>query len=213
MTRHRWLSGACLLIASAGLPRAGRAQEPGGVALHSHVQSSRHGVYVPEHLQLGNQTFEASVAGLRSYLETTRSSDLGLYQQLQPDVAGLEDKQTTAEIALVGGLAAGAATMVYGFASNNTCTAPTVSDPNFAADSAAWGDCNDRNMTKQMTFAFLGAGIAVAGGILAWAIWPSRQDFLDVVNKHNRLSPHPLQLQLGYDPTQRFAFSGATVTF
>ena len=53
----------------------------------------------------------------------------------------------------------------------------------------------------------------VVGGVISYASRPGRQDLLDLVNKHNRLSKQPLQLQLGYDPSQRFAFSGATVSF
>jgi len=43
--------------------------------------------------------------------------------------------------------------------------------------------------------------------------WPKRQELMDLVNKNNRLSKKPLQWQVGYDPTQRFAFSGAAVSF
>ena len=63
------------------------------------------------------------------------------------------------------------------------------------------------------TFGFLGVCAIIVGGLIAYSSWPRHQELLDLVNKNNRLSKQPLQLQLGYDPTQRFAFSGATVSF
>jgi hypothetical protein len=113
----------------------------------------------------------------------------------------------------VGGVVVGLASVLYGVAGGDNCKDPSITDPNFAADTEAWGACNDRNMSKMATFTFVGLGAAVVGGIIAYASWPKHQDLLDVVNKNNRLSKQPLQWQVGYDPTQRFAFSGATVSF
>jgi hypothetical protein len=183
------------------LPSVGRAQNHSGV------------VQLPEHLQIGNQQYDASVAGIRAYLEATKSGDPSLYGQLAPDVASLETRQENAEMALVGGLAVGVATAVYGIASRDTCTSPVVTDPAFAADVAAWGACNDRNMSRMETFGLLGFGAMLVGGVIAVVNWPRRADIMELLNKHNRLSKEPLQLQIGYDPTQRFAFSGATVSF
>jgi hypothetical protein len=59
----------------------------------------------------------------------------------------------------------------------------------------------------------IGLGSAVAGLVSYPLISPGRSDILDVVNKNNRLSPEPLQLQLGYDPTRQLAFGRATLAF
>ena len=201
MTRLRLWFGVSVLIVGIVLPRAVWAQ-PGAYAVH-----------VPEQLQVGDQHFDASVAGFQAYLDSIKSSEPGLWGQIAPDVARLESRQDAAKVALALGVVAGVATAIYGFASRDNCVEPTLSDPNFGADSDAWGACNDRNISRTATFSFLGAGIMVVGGIIAYASWPGRQDLLDLVNKHNRLSKQPLQLQLGYDPTQRFAFSGASVSF
>ena len=168
---------------------------------------------VPEHLQIGSQRFDASVAGLREYLEATKATDPKLYDQLAPDVARLESGERRAQAALSVGVVLGLASMVYGFASQDDCRQPTLADRNFAADTAAWGACNDANNTRMTMFGLLGAGVVVVGGAIALANWPSRSDLLDLVRKHNRLSRQPLQLRVGYDPTQRLAYSGAAVAF
>jgi len=170
-------------------------------------------VVIPEHLQIGNQHFDASVTGFRAYLESIKSSDPSLYGQLAPDTAHLEGQQDTAKAAFADGIVLGLASMIYGFAGGDNCKDPPITDPNFAADVDAWGACNDRNLSKMATFGFAGLGAMIAGGIVAYASWPKHQDLLDLVNKNNRLSKQPLQWQVGYDPTQRFAFSGATVSF
>jgi hypothetical protein len=170
-------------------------------------------VVIPEHLQVGNQNFDATVTGFRSYLESVKSSDPSLYGQLSPDTAHLESREDASKAALAGGIVVGLASIVYGIAGGDTCKDPSITDPNFAADTEAWGACNDRNMSKMVTFGAVGFGAMIVGGIIAYSSWPKHQDLLDLVNKNNRLSKQPLQWQVGYDPTQRFAFSGATVSF
>jgi hypothetical protein len=179
------------------------------------LQAASYGstVVIPEHLQVGNQQFDASVTGFRSYLESVKSSDPNLYGQLALDTAHLEMREDAAKGALAGGIVVGLASIVYGVAGGDNCKDPSITDPNFAADTEAWGACNDRNMSKMVTFGALGFGAMIVGGIIAYASWPNHQDLLDLVNKNNRLSKQPLQWQVGYDPTQRFAFSGATVSF
>jgi hypothetical protein len=193
--------GVTLLVAGVAMPRAARAHVP------------NHVVSIPETLQSGDQHFDATVAGIRAYLETIKSSDPSLYGQLAPDVARLESMRDGARTALAGGILVGLGAVIYGIASRDDCRQPPLTDPNFAADSMAWGDCTDHNISRIATFSFVGVGAFVVGGLIAYASAPTRQDLLDVVNKNNRLSKQPLQLQIGYDPTQRFAFSGATVSF
>jgi hypothetical protein len=168
---------------------------------------------IPNHLAVGNQIFEANVTGLRDYLESIRATNPQLYGQLAPDVENLESERTAARAVLVTGLVAGAASMIYGFAGRPSCQEPSLSDPNFAADSDAWGSCNEHNINMMAIFGFLGVAAITAGGVGAYALSPSRADVLEVVNKNNRLSPEPLRLQLGYDPSHQLAIAGATLTF
>ncbi len=218
MTRHRLSFGVSLLVVGVVAPRVGQAQDDQIMQQQillqqQQAQSQQSTVQVPEHLQIEDHQFDGTVNGFRAYLETTKSSDPSLYGQLGPDVARLESKQDTAKAALVAGVVIGLASLIYGIAGGDDCVQPPITDPHFGADSDAWGACNERNLSKMATFGFVGLGAMALGGVISYASRPSRQDLLDLVNKHNQLSPHPMRLQIGYDPTQRFAFSGATVSF
>lgn len=168
---------------------------------------------LPSHLSVGSQDFDFTVGGLRAYLEATKILDPALYEQLAPDVEHLEVRKTEAVVAAAAGLTAATALVVYGFTGQATCTAPQVTDPDFAAHTETWAACNESNMRHVATFTLVGMGAVVAGLAAAWAIAPSRADILDVVDKHNRLSPEPLRLQLGYDPASRLGYGGVALTF
>jgi hypothetical protein len=170
-------------------------------------------VVLPSHLSVGNQQFDASLAGIRAYLETTKSSDPQLYAQLAPDLEQLEAKRTNAIAAFAAGVTATVVVGVVGFAGQADCQSPSVTDPNFGAKSAAWGACNDDNMRRLEIFGALGIAAFVAGTVTALAIAPTRADLMDLVNKHNRLSREPLHFELGYDPTRNYAYGGAAVVF
>jgi hypothetical protein len=170
-------------------------------------------VEVPTHLSIGNQQFDGSVRGLRAYLETTKATDPKLYAQLAPDLESLEARQTNAMTALAVGAVAGMAAGIFAIMGRSDCPLPAVTDPDFAAKSAAWGACNEDNMQHLMIFGLMGFGAVTAGAIAAWASAPKRSDIMDFVNKHNRLSPDPLHFELGYDPTHQYAFAGASVFF
>jgi hypothetical protein len=171
------------------------------------------GSTLSDHIVVGNQLFETSVAGLRSYLDSIQSSEPQLYVQLNPDLHRLEARQTGARVVFLAGLGVGAASAAYAFLGQKDCHAPLVTDPAFAADSAAWGACNDDNTRKATTFTLLGLGALVAGAAGWLALTPGRSDYFDFVNKHNRLSPQPLQFQIGYDGARRLATGGAGLTF
>jgi hypothetical protein len=170
-------------------------------------------VQIPNHLVVGNQVFEASVTGLRAYLESIKATQPQLYAQLAPDVESLESERTTARTVLAIGVVAGLALGIYGFAGRPDCQEPSIYDPNFGAKSDAWGACNEHNINMMALFGFLGVGAITAGAAGAWALSPSRTDLLEVVNKNNRLGPEPLRLQLGYDPSHQVAFAGASLAF
>lgn len=170
-------------------------------------------VEVPSHLVAGNQMFEATPTGLQAYLATIKTTNPDVFAQLAPDADRLATRATVARVLLIGGLAAGVVTAVYGFAARNNCPQPQLGDPNFAADSAAWGNCNESNFNRSAAFGAAGAGLMLAG-IVGWAVAiPSRADLLDLVNRNNRVSPRPLQLQLGYNPVDRLTQVGALLSF
>jgi len=167
----------------------------------------------PSHLGIGNQQFDASVDGIRHYLESIKSKNLGLYTKLEPRLEHLEDERTASRIVLATGIGVGLASGIYGIAGRKDCPGPAVTDPNFAADTAAWAACNDDNMHTTTKFTLIGFG-AVAAGFIGWAaLAPGRSELFDFVNEHNRLNAEPLRLQLGYDPTRQFAYGGASLRF
>jgi len=168
---------------------------------------------IPSHLAIGNRVFDASVTGLRAYIESIKATEPQLYSQLAPDVERLEAKQSAAYALLFIGLTAGVASTIYGFAARSTCQQPSVYDPNFAAKIAAWGSCTDHNLDMTAEFTFIGMAVATVGAVSAYAIAPHRSDLLEVLDKNNRQSPEPLRLQIGYDPARKLAFARAALTF
>jgi hypothetical protein len=170
-------------------------------------------VDIPRHLVIDDQYYDATPYGFRAYLETIRPTNPQLYAQLAPDADRLASRLTTGRILLVGGFALALASVGYGVLGRNECTSPPITDPNFAAGSAAWDACNRDNMTKSVTFGLIGLGAAIAGMAASFAVTPSRNELLELVNRHNRDNPHPMQLQLGYDPIQHVALGGALFTF
>jgi hypothetical protein len=195
MTKNQLLFGASVLMAATGLPRTGRGQDAGMQAaqeIQMQIQqatqsaqiqqeqiqqqfwqqqiwqqqsmASQNNVQVSEHLRVGHQTFDASVAGLRAYLDTIKSSDPNIYRQFDADVARLESKKTVAEIALLGGVALGVAGFDYWLMGGETGRTP---------------------------IAALGIGALLVGSMIALVNWPGRQDLLDVINRHNRVTAPP----------------------
>ena len=199
------LSGValCVSVVVAALPAGALAQAP-----------PPDPVYVtPDHLEVGNQVFEASVSGFRAYLETQRTSDPRLFAELDPKVAHLESQVVAGGAVAVAGLVVGLALVGYGFFGRKTCTQPAVSDPNFAADSDAWSTCNEDNVHAAATFGFIGVGTIALGGLGWWLIAPKRSDLFDLVNARNALSHDTMRLQIGYDPTSRLALGGLSMAF
>jgi hypothetical protein len=167
----------------------------------------------PGYLLVGNQYFDATPAGFQAYLDTIRTTNPDLFARLAPDAERLHQRVVTGRTLLVAGLAAGVAASLYGIASRDDCVLPPATDPNFSAASAAWDACNRNNVRTLGTFGLIGVGLAAVGIIGALAVSPSRAELLELVNRHNRISPQPLQLQLGYDPVQRLARAGAVLSF
>jgi hypothetical protein len=172
-----------------------------------------HRTAAPSSLVIGEQYFDASVGGLRSYLESIKSSDPNLYMQLDPKLAHLERRRDLAVVVLVTGLILDLGSTIYAFVGRNSCHEPSINDPNFAAGSDAWGRCNSENVSFSTTFILLGLGAGVAAGIGAYALSPSRSALFDLVNEHNRLNHEPLRWQLGYDPTHQTAYGRLRLAF
>jgi hypothetical protein len=207
------ICGICVSGGLAAQATPAHAQTPNPVLTQALAFVPRPATAIPNHLEVGNQTFEASVNGLRAYVESIKVAQPRLYAQLAPDVERLESQRASAWAVLATGLVVGVASTIYAFASKSTCQDPSIYDPNFAAKVMAWGSCNEDNFNREATYVLVGFGAATLGALSALAMSPSRSDILDVLNKNNRLSPEPLRLQLGYDPSHQLAFAGAALTF
>ena len=177
------------------------------------VASVNHQVVVPTHINVGNEQYEGNLSGMRSYLESVRSTKPDLYAQLSPDLARLEEQATEAKVLLGVGAVAGVAGILYGFMGRDSCTQPSAFDQGFAQESAAWDSCVKSNVGHALAFSLIGLGAFIAGGAAFYALYPSRNDLFELVNKHNRLNQEPLQFQLGYDSTHHVAMGGATLSF
>jgi hypothetical protein len=167
----------------------------------------------PNHLAVDDQVFEASVSGFRAYLETKRVSDPRLFAQLDPKVAQLESRVLAGRAVFVAGLVLGLASTGYAIFGRKTCTEPAITDPSFAADSAAWGACNDDNVRTSGKFGLLGVGAIALGGLGWWIVAPKRSDLFDLVNANNSLSRDTIRLQIGFDPTGHLATGGFATMF
>jgi len=159
----------------------------------------------PRHLVLENQYFNDSVEGLRAYLESIKSTNAQLYSQLSPDVTQLESRLATARGLLAAGVGVGLLTPLIAFAARKDCSGAATPD--------ALSACGQDNMDILLVVGALGMLAMMGGAAAYWSMAPHDQDLLQVVNKHNRVSPKPLQLQVGYDPIQRHASAGATLSF
>jgi len=217
LTRTRCFTTALLVIFASRAAMAqssapdGPAPAPSGPTV---VLPARYGaVAIPSHLTFENQVYDASISGLRSYLEAVRSGDAQLYAALDPELQRLETRQRAAIAVFLVGVGAGVAATIYAFTGRNDCQMPSINDPNFSGATTAWGACNDANLRKTATFGLIGLGAMAAGLFGASAIAPGRSDLFDFVNRQNNLNREPLRLQIGFDPTQRLASAGASVTF
>ncbi len=168
---------------------------------------------VPNHFCIGNQYYEASVGGLRAYVESIRTVHPDLYARLDPQVSGLEKLRAAAIGVLVGGIVAGGVSIVYAFASQKTCNEPQIGDPAFGAKSQAWGDCNHDNMIRRGTFSLIGLGSIALGFVGSLVIAPGRSALMQVVNEHNRMSPQPIRWELGFGSSNRVAQGTLSIAF
>ncbi len=168
---------------------------------------------LPSSLTVGHQYFDASVGGLRRYLESVKATEPNLYLQLDPKLARLERRQIAAVALMVTGLVVPLATTVYALAGRKSCDLPSVHDPNFSAASDAWDKCHDDNNRFTGTVILVGLVTGIVAEIAAFATLPPRSALFDLVNEHNRLSPEPLRWQLGYNPSNRTAFGQLQLSF
>ena len=174
--------------------------------------ATTHQLEIPRHLVAGNQYFDATPAGFQAYLNTMRATNPELYNQLAPDAEQLATRVSTARTILIAGFAAGLVSAIYAIAAGNDCIA-AGDRSEFPGGLRRMGRVQPRQHDEDGD---VRPARHRAGNGRVHRLGrrhPSRDELLDLVNRHNRISPQPLQLQLGYDPVQHLARAGAVFSF
>lgn len=199
------ISTATLLLTTALLTQAGspaRHSTPPPTPHRSYASSSSRTTHttvtLPSQLNAGDQIYEGNLKGLRRYLTDVRESDRELFLSLDPELRKLETQSRTAwTVGLVG---IGAGVVMIGAGMYGSSVAMGKAD---VFDDVAWEQSRvDFNNALLLS----GGGVLVAAGsIFAIALMqPSKDQFLDLINRHNRIRPdQPLRLQLGFAPAPK----------
>jgi hypothetical protein len=152
---------------------------------------------MPHSFTVSGQYYDASLSGVREFVDTYRTTDPQLYAQLDAKASDLEAMRTRGWIVGVTAAAVGVATLVGGFMLYKPPPAGSTQTPDF-------------------TPLYVGAGVGIP--LILFSYWignafaPGRTDYMDFVNYHNRLNPNrPLTWQLGWNPAARGPMIGATV--
>jgi hypothetical protein len=141
---------------------------------------------VPSTMTRDDVYFDMSSTGMDELLNFLQAKDPSAYQAIKPEVETIRAKQLTATAMFWGGMLAIVASpfMVSGGVSQEDD-----------------GSLDRDKLKKKTTTAVVTAlgGVALAGGSLF--VYPSRADYLRVINKHNEANPSsPLKINLGFAP-------------
>jgi hypothetical protein len=126
----------------------------------------------PETLQVGGRYYQATLSGLRQYVDTLNNTNPDLFKTVDPELSSLESRSTTGLVVIIGGLAAGTALVVASFAAHS-----------------------GKELFNAPLF-YGGCGIGVVTPIVGFAMLPHEGSLLDFVNFHNEhASEHPIVWQ------------------
>ncbi len=151
---------------------------------------------MPHSFTVSGQYYDASLSGVREFVETYRTTDPQLYAQLDAKAADLEAMRTRGWIVGLTTAAVGIGTLVGGIALYKPPAPGSTQTPDF---------------TPVLVAGCVGVPLILLSYYIGNAFAPGRTDFMDFVNYHNRLNPtHPLSWQLGWNPTARGPMIGAT---
>jgi hypothetical protein len=170
----------------------------------AHAQVHYVPVAPPQHLEVGGQYYDGSVGGLRDYLDAVRGSQPDVYSQLDGDVSSLEVRRALGWTIVVGGLLIGTAIALGAMAlAPESCETSSFSGVERCST----------DFGAVVPYMGIGFGIMALSPLIGWILMPGRSDLLDVINEHNRISPTPMRLQIGYDPRTRLARGELSIRF
>jgi hypothetical protein len=128
---------------------------------------------IPERIQAGNQYYDMSVSGLGAYMEELKVKDPKSHQALTNELEDLKSRRTRATWIPIGVGAVGVLLTVVGGSSSPSSIPVLVG----------------------------GSILITASLLLPYLLSNDRTNFMDFVNKHNRLRPqNPVQIQFGLMP-------------
>lgn len=185
---------ASLLLTATLLTQAGPYRSPGSSFSGSHNTT----VVMPSQLNAGDQLYEGNLQGFRRYPTDIRESDRELFLSIDPELRKLETQSRTA--LTVGLLGAGAGLVMVGAGIYGSSVAMGKAD---VFDEVAW---EQSRVDFQNSILLFGGGVLVtiASGAVGILFQPSRDQLLDLINRHNRIRPEqPLRLQLGLAPAPK----------
>lgn len=190
MLRFRSIFAYLVLATALGLPRSAFGQ-----ATPTYVVQSP-----PSHISIDDQVYSFSVNGLRSYLDSIQYTQPQIHAVLDPELRRLERQLSTGKIIGFTSLGVGLGVMMI---------------PLLVPPSCDTSDCKKHNQYRALAFLGIGAGIALGGGVVGFAVLPpSREDALQILNHHNQLNPnHPMRLSVGFDPQTHVAGGSLRLSF
>ena len=150
----------------------------------------------PNNIKVGSLYYDGSVSGIRKYMKSLIKSDYKMYQELDPLVRKLENRQLLGWVSTIGLGSIGATLMIGSFTFlakeetidigyGLTVTETTYNDPAL----------------------YVGAGLGIVAVLTLYLVFPGRGDIMDFINQHNRLNrENPMEFQLGLDiqPDKQF---------
>lgn len=117
------------------------------------------------------KTYESSVEGLENLMSDLKKSNINVHNQLESDFSKIKSDSRTASIirwtTTIGGI---------GYAISSILSARNDSD-------------NDEKGNEIFSKFGIGMGVFFAGYIASGFIEPSRQDYMNFINKHNEINP------------------------
>jgi hypothetical protein len=141
------------------------------------------GVPPPNSLSVGGQYYDASVSGVRQFVENFKDSDPDVYAKLSARADRLEAMKTRGWIVGITTAVVGIGFVVGGFA---------LYKPNVPPGQTP-------NTTPILVGAVVGMPLIIASSFVGRACAPSRSDYMDFVNYNNKINPSsPLRWQLGW---------------
>ncbi|TAJ09037.1 hypothetical protein DMA11_20855 [Marinilabiliaceae bacterium JC017] len=159
--------------------------------VHSHCD-------LPVRLKVGDMYYALSYKGFRRFMTDLQQEDPVLYEKMLPSYSILEKKRRNGNSVLIPGVIVGTFLSVGSFTFlQKTVTETSIFDPG----DSFYEPPKDVKEFNGGVFA-VGMGINIVSALVAWALYPSEDDFYHFINEHNRhSSDKKMDWQIGFNGT------------